>query len=149
MVRVMADSIPIKGFNRVELIVREDQIDDAVRQFNEVLGLHITPPHRIAGAPVLSATDFDGSVEFVAPVGGEGYFGDRLERGGPGQIGPLVWEVDDIDQVREWLSHRGYRITYEYDSTQGNESEQATNVHQLVLDRDQWFGFNVTLMKRG
>jgi hypothetical protein len=145
----VTDSIPIIGFNRVELIVRQDQINDAVRQFNEVLGLHITPPHSIAGAPVLSAIDFDGSVEFVAPIGGEGYFGDRLERSGPGQIGPLVWEVTDIKQVRDWLNHNGYRISHEYDSSQGNESERATRVHQLVLDRDQWFGFNVTLMKRG
>ncbi|HEY3844962.1 MAG TPA: VOC family protein [Acidimicrobiales bacterium] len=145
----MADSIPIKGFNRVELIVREDQIHDAVRQFNEVLGLHIVPPHRVAGAPVLSATDFDGSIEFVAPVGGEGHFGERLAQGGPGQIGPLVWEVADIDRTREWLTQSGYRIIYEYDSSQGNELEQATKVHQLVLDRDQWFGFNVTLMQRG
>ena len=29
----------ILGFNRVELIVREDQIRDAVAQFNELLGL--------------------------------------------------------------------------------------------------------------
>jgi catechol 2,3-dioxygenase-like lactoylglutathione lyase family enzyme len=149
MVRVMADPIPIKGFNRVELIVREDEIDDAVRQFNEVLGLHLVPPHRIAGRPVLSATDFDGSIEFVAPVGGEGHFGERLARGGPGQIGPLVWEVDSVDQAREWLSHNGYRIIYEYDSSQGNESEQVTRVFQLILDPDQWFGFNVTLMQRG
>jgi len=149
MVRGMTDFIPIKGFNRVELIVREDQIDDAVQQFNEVLGLHIVPPHLIAGAPVLSATDFDGSIELVAPVGGEGHFGDRLKCGGPGQIGPLVWEVADIDQAREWLAKNGYRVIYEYDSSQGNESEQATRVYQLVLDPDQWFGFNVTLMRRG
>jgi hypothetical protein len=145
----VTDSIPIKGFNRVELIVREDQIDDAVRQFNEVLGLHIVPPHRIAGVPVLSATDFEGSIEFVAPLGGEGPFADRSARGGPGQIGPLVWEVADIDQSREWLSHNGYRIFYEYDSSQGNESEQAMRVYQLILDPDQWFGFSVTLMQRG
>lgn len=149
MTTAMTDSIPIKGFNRVELIVQEDQIDDAIRQFNEVLGLHIVTPHRIAGVPVLSATDFDGSIEFVSPLVGEGPFADRLARGGPGQIGPLVWEVADIDQTWEWLSHNGYRIFYEYDSTQGNDFERAPNVHQLVLDPDQWFGFNVTLMQRG
>jgi hypothetical protein len=99
--------------------------------------------------PVLSATDFDGSIELVAPLGGEGPFANRLARGGPGQIGPLVWEVADIEQTREWLSRNGYRIFYEYDSSQGNEFERATNVHQLVLDPDQWFGFSVTLMQRG
>ena len=149
MVHHMTDSIPIKGFNRVELIVRENQINDAVRQFNEVLGLRIVPPHRIAGVPVLSATDFDGSIEFVAPVNGEGSFAARLDRCGPGQIGPLVWEVTEIDQAREWLSRNGYRIVYEYDSSKGNEFERASKVHQLVLDPSQWFGFSVTLMRRG
>jgi hypothetical protein len=149
MAGAMTDSIPIRGFNRVELIVREDQIENAVRQFNEVLGLHLVLPHRIAGVPVLSATDFDGSIEFVAPLDGEGPFADRLARGGPGQIGPLVWEVADIEQTREWLGRNGYRIFYEYDSSQGSEFERATKVHQLVLDPKQWFGFSVTLMQRG
>ena len=145
----MSTAIPIKGFNRVELVVREEQIEDAVRQFNEVLGLHIVPPHHIEGVPVLSATDFDGSIEFVAPLSDDAPFAKLLARGGPGQIGPLVWEVTDIDQTREWLSLNGYRIFYEYDSSQGNEFERATNVHQLVLDPNQWFGFSVTLMQRG
>ena len=48
----------ILGFNRVELIVGEDQIDDAVRQFNDLLGLRLPQPHAIEGQPVLSATDF-------------------------------------------------------------------------------------------
>jgi hypothetical protein len=61
----------------------------------------------------------------------------------------LVWEVADIEQTREWLDHNGYRIFYEYDSSQGSEFERATKVHQLVLDPKQWFGFSVTLMQRG
>jgi hypothetical protein len=138
----------IKGFNRVELIVREDQIEAAVKQFNEILGTNLPAPHPIQGAPVLSATDFDGFIEFVAPVGGQGGFGQKLEVGGPGQIGPLVWEIDDIDAARSWLGERGFRIRFEYDSSQGNPSEAASGVYQLVLDPDQWFGFSVTLMRR-
>src|SRR5207248_11133834 len=77
----------ILGFNRVELIVGEDEIDRAIAQFNEVLGLRLPKPHTIEGRPMLSATDFDGSIEFVAPVGGEGNFGAKLALG-PGQLGP-------------------------------------------------------------
>jgi hypothetical protein len=138
----------IKGFNRVELIVREDQIEAAVKQFNEILGTNLPQPHPIKGAPVLSATDFDGFIEFVAPVGGQGGFGQKLEVGGPGQIGPLVWEIDDVDAARSWLEERGFRIRFEYDSAQGNASEAASGVYQLVLDPEQWFGFSVTLMRR-
>jgi hypothetical protein len=137
----------ILGFNRVELIVREDEIDEAVKQFNEVLGLHLPQPHPIAGQPVLSATDFDGSIELVANVGGKGSFADKLARGS-GQIGPLVWEVSDIEDARGWLTDHGYRIAFEYDSRKGNDAERRSAVHQLILDPGQWFGFNVTLMRR-
>jgi hypothetical protein len=140
-------NVNILGFNRVELVVREDQIDKAVEQFNEVLGLRLPKPHAIEGAPVLSATDFGGSIEIVAPVGGQGSFAAKLERG-PGQIGPLVWEVADVDEARTWLTENGYTIIYEYDSRKGNADEQAHAVHQLILDPAQWFGFNVTLMRR-
>jgi catechol 2,3-dioxygenase-like lactoylglutathione lyase family enzyme len=137
----------IKGFNRVELIVREDEIEQAVKQFNEVFGLSLPRPHAISGHPVLSATDFDGFIELVAPTSPEGAFAGKLQRGA-GQIGPLVWEVSDIDEVRSWLDAHGYRIAFEYDSRQGNDEEKARPVHQLVLDPEQWFGFNVTLMRR-
>jgi len=138
----------IVGFNRVELVVREDQIDSAVAQFNELLGLNLPRPHPIEGVPVLSATDFDGFIEFVAPIDGKGPFGARLAEHGAGQIGPLVWEIADVDEARQWLKERGFTIRYEDDSRQGNDQEQAMAVYQLVLDPEQWFGFSVTLMQR-
>ena len=137
------------GSNRVELVVGEDQIEDAVRQFNDLLGLHLPKPHPIEGQPVLSATDFDGHIEFVAPVDGAGGFGAALAKHGPGQIGPLVWEVADIDAARAWVLERGFRIKFEYDSSKGNASERSTGVYQLILEPEEWFGFNVTLMQRG
>ena len=89
----------ILGFNRVELIVHEDEIDAAVKQFNELLGTHLPQPYVVPGQTVKSATDFDGSIEFVSGVNGEGPFAARIAEKGPGQIGPLVWEVDDIDSA--------------------------------------------------
>ncbi|MDT3440198.1 MULTISPECIES: nuclear transport factor 2 family protein [unclassified Pseudofrankia] len=137
----------IEGFNRVELVVAESEIDRAVQQFNEVLGLCLPKPHAIDGRPVLSATDFGGFIELVAPIGAAGGFGEKLRRG-PGQIGPLVWEVADVDETRSWLQEHGYRIVFEYDSRLGNDCEQAQAVYQLVCDPAQWFGFNVTFMRR-
>ena len=136
----------ILGFNRVELVVRDDQIEDAVTQFNELLGTQLPKPHAIEGHGHLSSTDFDGSIEFVAPVRREGAFANKLEPAG--QVGPLVWEVADVDAARGWLNERGYRIVYEYDSRKGNADEAAAAVRQLVLDPEQWFGFSVTLMQR-
>jgi len=135
----------VKGFNRVELIVDEDQIEQAVKQFNEVLGTSLPKPFAIEGHSVMSSTDFDGSVEFVSSVNGAGPFAGR----GVGQIGPLVWEIEDFESARTWLIDNDYRISFEYDSTSGNEKEASTPVRQLVLDPEQWFGFSVTLMERG
>jgi ketosteroid isomerase-like protein len=143
-----ARRIPIIGFNRVELIVREDEIHRAIEQFNEALGLDLPAPHPIQQAPVLSSTDFDGGLELVAPVDGQGSFGAKLATNGAGQIGPLVWEVADVEQAREWLDANGYRIRFEYDSRIGNRAEAAAALLQLVLDPEQWFGFSVTLMQR-
>ena len=137
----------ILGFNRVELVVREDQIDQAVQQFNELLGLHLPKPFAVEGHPVLSSTDFDGHVEFVAPINGEGPFGAKLASKGAGQIGPLVWEIADIDEAKARLAERGFRISFEYIAT-ARDTGDKPHVHQLVLDPEQWFGFGITLMKR-
>lgn len=139
-----ASPLAIRGFQRVELVVGEDEIERAVAQFNEVLGTRLPRPIAIEGHPVLSSTDFEGSIELVAAVGGEGPFADR----GPGAIGPVVWEIGDFAGARTWLGENGYRISFEYDSTQGSAAEASTAVRQLVLDPEQWFGFHVTLMER-
>jgi hypothetical protein len=138
----------ILGFNRVELVVAASEIESAVRQFNEVLGLHLPPPIPIEGVPVLSATDFGGGLELVAPAAPGAPFAEKTAKGGPGQIGPLVWEIEDVDEARAWLQHHNYRIVFEYDSRSGSAEEQAMAVHQLILDPGQWFGFSVTLMQR-
>jgi Glyoxalase/Bleomycin resistance protein/Dioxygenase superfamily len=130
----------ILGFNRVELIVREDEIDAAVKKFNELLGTHLPEPFVVPGQTVKSATDFDGFVEFVSGVNGEGPFAARVAEKGAGQIGPLVWEVDDIDSAREWAHENGLAIAYEYESEEG--------IRQIIFDRDEWFGFSITFMQR-
>lgn len=138
----------IKGFNRVELIVRPDEIEAARTQFNELLGLRLPAPHEVSRGRALSSTDFDGHIELVAPVDPDMPMTAILAQHGPGQIGPLVWEVESLDAAREWLQERDLRIAYEYDSRIGNAEEQAAGARQLILDRDQWFGFTVTLMER-
>jgi Glyoxalase/Bleomycin resistance protein/Dioxygenase superfamily len=140
--------VQIKGFNRVELIVRPDQIEAARAQFNGLLGLKLPPPHQVSRGRALSSTDFDGFIELVAPVDPEMAMSVTLAEHGPGQVGPLVWEVEDLDAARDWLQERNLRVAYEYDSRAGNAAEKAAGVRQLILDKDQWFGFTVTLMER-
>ena len=135
----------VLGFNRVEMVVPEDRMQEAVEQFNTVLGTKLPSPIAIDGHPVLSSTDFDGGIELVSSVDGAGPFAGR----GLGQIGPLVWEIESFEDARRWLIENGYRISFEYDSTTGGAKEASTPVRQLVLDPEQWFGFHVTLMERG
>ncbi|MDA8044490.1 MAG: hypothetical protein M0Z30_04515 [Actinomycetota bacterium] len=138
----------IKGFNRVELIVRPDQIETARTQFNELLGLSLPAPHEVSRGRAISSTDFEGHIELVAPVDPEMAMSLTLAEHGAGQVGPLVWEVEDLDQARSWLGEKGLRVAYEYDSRTGNDEERHLAVRQLILDKEQWFGFTVTLMER-
>lgn len=57
----------VTGFNRVEPIVSQADIDAAVKQVNHVLGTQLGAPHPIAGRPVLSSTDFDDGIELAHP----------------------------------------------------------------------------------
>src|SRR3954451_3447110 len=68
----------------------------------------------------ISATDFEGGVEFVTPFGGAGGLGAKLAEHGAGQICPLVFDLADIDEAREFVASKGFRIRVEYDSTKGN-----------------------------
>lgn len=140
----------VVGLNRVELVIDQDRITDAVRQFNEAFGLRLPDPIPISGHGALSATDFERGLEFIAPHPDDrsSSVGRRLAEFGEGQLGPLVFEIRDVEQARDWLESRGFRIRYEYDSRQGNADEAEMAVHQLHLDPAQWFGFNVTLMRR-
>ncbi|SEP19384.1 nuclear transport factor 2 family protein [Trujillonella endophytica] len=139
----------VVGLNRVELVIDQARIHDAVKQFNEAFGLRLPDPIDIAGHGALSATDFAGGLEFIAPAPGDtsSSVGRRLAEFGEGQLGPLVFRIRDVEAARGWLESRGFRIRYEYDSRQGSADEVEMSVHQLHLDPEQWFGFNVTLMR--
>ena len=105
----------ILGFNRVELLLPADEIDAAVAKFNDTFGFRLDPPHRVEGQPVLSTVDFDAGIELIAPGGPGSPLAPRLAEKGRGGIGPLVWEVDDIDAAREHLLRKGCRIYFEFE----------------------------------
>jgi len=80
--------VKILGFNRVELIVREDEIHDAIAQFNELLGLNLPQPHAIEGHPVL-------------------FSGDTLFPGGPGNT---KFENASFDQIITSIDRRLFTL---------------------------------------
>ena len=93
----------------------------------------------MSGGNILTTTDWDNKIELFGPAhpGSPQYA--VLEETGRGGIGPLVWEVDDIDEAREHVLGKGYRIRYQYQEAGGK---------QIVLDPKQFFGYLITFMER-
>lgn len=130
----------IRRFNRVELALPGEDIPEAARVLDEVLGGHLTPPHVVPDQGIISAVDFRLGIELFGPDGASsprrGMFDRRPRRG---SIGPIVWEVDDYDAARAEAVAQGFRIAFEFG---------APGVRQLHLDAEQLFGFGVTFTER-
>jgi catechol 2,3-dioxygenase-like lactoylglutathione lyase family enzyme len=131
--------VKILGFNRVELLLSPEDMHAAIERFNDVLGTSFQPPEVVSDGNVLSTTDWNSKIELFGPAHADSPQMAMLERKGRGAIGPLVWEVDDIDEAREYVIAKGYRIGYEY---------QGAGVKQIILDPDEFFGYLITFMQR-
>jgi catechol 2,3-dioxygenase-like lactoylglutathione lyase family enzyme len=129
----------ILGFNRVELMLSPEDIQAAVEQFNDLLGTSFEPPRLVNDGDVFTTTDWNNKLELYGPAHRDSPQMAMLEKKGRGGIGPLVWEVDNIDEAREYVLGKGYRIVYEY---------EEPGVHQIILDPEQFFGYLITFMQR-
>jgi catechol 2,3-dioxygenase-like lactoylglutathione lyase family enzyme len=129
----------ILGFSRVELMMPGEDIPAAVERFNDLLGTTFHAPDLVNGGNILTTTDWDNHIELYGPAHPESPQAEMLARKGKGGIGPLVWEVEDIDVAREYVLSKGYRITFEY---------QEGGVSQIVLDPEEFFGYLITFMQR-
>ncbi len=129
----------IIGFSRVELMLSADEIDGAVAKFNDVLGFALAPPKSLNDGDVLSTTDWNAHIELIAPGRPESPLSPRLALKGRGGIGPLVWEVDDIDAARAELVGKGASIYYEY---------EGEGIKQICLDPAEFYGYVITFMQR-
>lgn len=129
----------ILGLNRVELLLEESEIDGAVERINEVFGFQLTPPHTVDGHPIRSSIDFGAGLELCSPVGADNRIADELKAKGRGALFTVVWEVDSIEAAKGWAAEKGVNVLLEFQNEQ---------VHQLVLDPEQFYGFKLTLMER-
>ena len=127
----------IQRLNRVELLLPGEDIAAAARLFNELLGGHLPAPETVSGQQVLSTVDYALGIEFFGPSGPRGSVFERKPR--RGAIGPLVWEVDDLDAAREEVTGKGYRVVFEF----GGPGER-----QFHLDAGQLFGYGITFTER-
>ena len=129
----------IIGFNRVELMMAPEDIPRAVEQFNDLLGTNFQPPELVHEGNILTTTDWDNHIELYGPAHHDSPQAESLAKKGRGGIGPLVWEVENIDEARDYVLAKGYQIKFEY---------QGAGVKQIILDPDQCFGYLITFMQR-
>jgi hypothetical protein len=135
----VGDGMKILGFNRVELLMSTEDLNDAIQKFNDLLGTSFAPPRVTANGDVLTSTDWENKVELYGPAHPESPLIARITEKGRGAIGPLVWEVDDIDGAREHAVSKGYRIHYEY---------EEPGIRQIILDPAQFYGYLITFIQR-
>src|SRR5436190_11635439 len=130
----------VKRLNRVELLLPGEDIPEAVRVFNDLLGGHLPTPVEVPGQQVLSTSDYALGIEFFGPSSPDSPRNASFERKKRrGAIGPLVWEVDDLDATKQEVMDKGYRIFFEF-------GEPGSR--QVHLDAEQFFGYGVTFTER-
>src|ERR1700677_1975148 len=98
----------VKRLNRIELLLATDRIDGAVKVFSELLGVRIDPPRLLAEHHVLTTTSWEAGIELIAPGDSESVLHGLLEqRGSVGAVGPIVWEVENVDDIRSRAEGQG------------------------------------------
>ena len=107
--------------------------------FNNLLGAEIPPAEHIAGVDITTTMDLNIGIELFGPASPSSRIRPHLDRKGAGAIGPLVFEVDDLDQATAEAKAKGFRVVYEF----GVPGER-----QVHFDDEQLFGYGVTFTER-
>jgi hypothetical protein len=128
-----------RRFQRIELLVTKEALDPAREAFGKFFGSEFPSPTHFEGVEVLSSVNWELGIELVAPAGSDSAIASRSSEKGPGAIGPIVWEVDDLDAAKATVSDKGFRVAYEFG---------APGQGQVHLDPAQLFGFGVTFTER-
>jgi predicted enzyme related to lactoylglutathione lyase len=131
----------VKRLNRIELLLTTDRIDGAAKVFSKLLGVRIDPPRLLAEHHVLTTTNWEAGIELIAPGDSESVLHHLLEqRGVVGAVGPIVWEVEDIEDVRNRARRQGVGIAYELQTEGGGR--------QICLSAEDCFGYTPTFIER-
>jgi len=128
----------ILGLNRVELLLPDRDLDDAIETFNAGLGFELSKPLTL-GEGIRSSVDFAAGLELVSPADETSLVFPLLKAGGRGALLTIVWEVDSIESAKVWAEEKGLPIQFAY---------EGHGIKQLCFHESAFHGYVVTLMER-
>jgi hypothetical protein len=122
--------------NRVELLLPAEDIEPARAFFSKLLGVEIDPPEYLPEHHVLTTICRPMGVELFGPGDEDSVLHWLLEqKGRRGAIGPIVWEVDDLDRIKDHAIGLGHQLIYEF---------AQSDRRQMCLEADTLFGYTAT-----
>jgi hypothetical protein len=124
--------------NRVELLLPGEEIPSACGVFDDLLGAHFGVPVELSGEGIIAATDCALGLSLFGPTRSSPRR-PVLKSKPQGSIGPVVFEVDDLEEAKRVATEQGFCVRYEYGE------EPCREVH---LNPDDLFGYGVTFTER-
>lgn len=134
----------VLGINRAEIVVRDS--DAAVATFQRLFnGADFTPDHNVSGRPMVCRHDWEHGLELVCPQDETDNVGRLLKAQGEGAVLTVVYEVESIDDAKDYLVKNGFEIQYEGNY---NSHPDVEVYRQIVVRPSGTHGFMVTFMER-
>ncbi|MFK7894777.1 MAG: hypothetical protein AB8G23_03015 [Myxococcota bacterium] len=129
------------GLNRIELLVEDP--DAAENDLSALLG-GLNFEREPAEGVLDCRVDWKAGIEIVHPEGDDHVVSDLLKERGQ-HIFTVVFEVEDIDDAKEWVQSQGFEIMYAFDN---GTPEQPATIKQLSISPERTHGMLVTLLER-
>ncbi|MCA9504257.1 MAG: hypothetical protein KC616_14305 [Myxococcales bacterium] len=129
------------GLNRVELLVHD--ADRAAADLSALFG-GLEFAREPAEGVLDCRVDWRAGIEIVHPESETHPVGRLLRERGE-HVFTVVFEVEDIEDAKRWVTRQGFEILYEFDD--GTDARPAT-IRQLSIAPDRTHGMLVTLLER-
>jgi len=133
----------LKGLNRIEVLVSDP--DKAEADFDALLGgLNFSHEDAAQGHDLDCRIEWNAGIELVHPRDKSHILSPLLENKGE-HIFTVVWEVENLEDAKTWVTSKGFDIMYEYDH---GHSDDGFHVKQISISPQRTHGVLVTLIER-
>lgn len=129
------------GLNRIELLV--DDPDQTEKDLSALLG-GLSFEREPAEGVLDCRIDWKAGIEIVHPESEEHAVG-RLLRDKGEHVFTVVFEVEDLDDAKKWVTSQGFEIMYEFDNA---SEEHPATIRQISISPERTHGLLVTMIER-